>query len=801
MAMAAGGNRPPPAHPGHNGGNLPSHVNSVMANAMQQDPRLQYISQNPGSSSHPQHPVFARPVFYIPTPPPPPFLHYQWPMPLSYNPFACFPGYGMAMPPLPLPPYLEAPGYVLPQPHIQPVDYRRLLRPQVHTPFYQNPRIHLPHTVPVRETVNCEVQTEPTQRGISGNNAGFPLVSSDSGNATVSNSPSSSSSRSEKQSSTEVEDYTLRHCNAKDSQVNRACTNNTVRHDFNIIHPTGTNTVQSYIRSTQESQICKDNIGQVPPLISLSGNGLSNMWLANSPGSVVPVCTSSQREDEIVKERRISVPDILMSWGGCTSQTAVLKTADKELPQNTDQLPSYETEAEHEKSVYLSPTEIKNASVVAEGIDVNNDAEGIFSSDCEMLKILRLPCPVFEPLSESRNSEPMELVGFASHCLIYRDELLHSGNTSHRLLDKEEENGKETKPQDNTTETIPYQMSLSSCQIKSKMNESVWSVESLAPFIPTKEWLLQNNVLEPKLTEVTEETENKRLSTQNDNLITKASKERRPTRRLSSSDFVPMSESCLIFSTPADKPNPSTKPEADHETVSENRGPEHDHNMAPSENNPLTSMILLQSKDVSPSCEDCMDENGSSEPGASQSPNQESVFVNEQQEKSPCSSQTEAFPLNSAAEEKISFTSQLIRQHGMDMKVDGACVVVSQVRNKELCIPVVDQKMAEVSPSKRHLVDCGIQCTELLELKCPCERLGSVGPSERHPLKYSDLMKENNGTTAVFFMNGLVQKNLKRNGQRKNRGHEKRSRKPTMDTVENLGNQKVELREAHDTEH
>lgn len=68
--------------------------NSGMASSMQQDPGQHSTAQDPGFPPHPQHPIFARPVVYIHAPPPPPLLHYQWPMPFSYNPFAGFPSMG-----------------------------------------------------------------------------------------------------------------------------------------------------------------------------------------------------------------------------------------------------------------------------------------------------------------------------------------------------------------------------------------------------------------------------------------------------------------------------------------------------------------------------------------------------------------------------------------------------------------------------------------------------------------------------------------------------------------------------------
>ena len=91
--MAATFNRPATALPGPDGGHPDSRTNSGVTNSVQQDPGPHGSSQEPGSSlSQPQHPIFARPVFYVHGPPPPPFLQYQWPVPFPYNPFAGFPG-------------------------------------------------------------------------------------------------------------------------------------------------------------------------------------------------------------------------------------------------------------------------------------------------------------------------------------------------------------------------------------------------------------------------------------------------------------------------------------------------------------------------------------------------------------------------------------------------------------------------------------------------------------------------------------------------------------------------------------
>ncbi len=633
----------------------------------------------------------------------------------------------MVMPPFPPPQYMEAPAYILPHPHIQPVDYRRLLHTQVHAPSapYQNPnqtrRIRPLHTVPIRETVNSAVQTEPTQRGRGVSRDLSPHIDSDSGHGTASSSPSSSSNF-RKQGSTEVENYTLPCSNAKDLQVNGPA----VEHGFNVVHPTEKITAKSCIRATVETQQRhKDNADQEN--VPSHRNGHCNMWSVGSPDSMVPVCSSSQQEDELVKERRVSVPDILMSWGNGTPQATLLKMTDKVLPKEDHPLPSYQTD---ENSVDQNPTETKNDSVVADGSDNDVDAENILSSkDGETIfKILKLPFALHELLSESRGeNKPMELVDSFRPGLPYTDELLQSLNKSHQLSD-EQESSSETNPHDNTAEITPYQMSFNSVLMKRKMSESIWSVESLAPFIPAKDRLLQRGPFEPDtIIEMTEDAENGGPVTQNDNQIVKPCKERRRSYRFSLSDSVPVSDSLLIFSTPAKKMGPSKTPQMGSEIISETMGAKQGQVVAPLEKDapfsPTSNMTLS-----TPTDED-VEEIRSSEPEANRSPNQESFIVNERQERSGSPEHEETLLLNVELE-RISPMGQLILQNGVDMEEeDGVC----QLQNEQLCVPRADQRIAEVSPSKGHLVDCGTQCTT----KCHCEEeKSSMGP-RKHNFKNS----------------------------------------------------------------
>ncbi|CAB1447217.1 unnamed protein product [Pleuronectes platessa] len=174
----------------------------------------------------------------------------------------------------------------------------------------------------------------------------------------------------------------------------------------------------------------------------------------------------------------------------------------------------------------------------------------------------------------------------------------------------------------------------------------------------------------------------------------------------------------------------------------------------------------LNAKDV--------DENGSSEPEANQSPNQEPLIVNGQKERSPCPPTLEAvFLLSPTLRKGISSAEHLIVKNGVDIEVeDETCgnEEVSRLGNEQLCVPVAKPTMTEVSPSKGHLVDCGIQCTELQE-PCSCrEVMDDMETKRRHPFKYSDVKMANKGQDEGC--GGHLQRNQKRHYQRRNKASE-----------------------------
>lgn len=571
----------------------------------------------------------------------------------------------MVIPPFAPPPYVDSPAYILPNPHIQPVDYRRFLHPQVPVPTapYQNinhtRRIRLPHTAPVRETVNSAVQTEPTQSVVGHYVDGSPPIRSDSGHGTTSDSPSSSGSSSQKQAS--VHDCSLTSNHAKDLQSLKTCKNGADEHGGEILtpHPVDID-VPSCIRTTVERQKCSTaSVDQenVPPY----KNSHCNMWSVGSPDGIVPVCSSSQQEDD-VKERRVSFPDILMSWGGGTPQAPIHKIHDEDFDQDENQLPFYKNVEEQEKSVCRSPT-ATDSSVVLENTDVDDDSANVLCSQ--------------EFLMESRRNGLLEL-GDSGKQSCPSKGLLYSLNMSEREKD-------EMNLPEEPTDMISYQMLLSSCQKKGRMNESVWSVESLPPFVPPKELIRQKKKVEI-IIEMSEESANKG-ATKHDNSVDASSKEKTEFHRISSSDsvsvssdFIPPSQRAVCLSK---KPEMETEPAG-------TRAKQKPDQVSPA-GKTLGSPTLspcdttFTAKEVA--------ENRSAEPEATQSPNQEVTIKNTEQE----------HPKHTLP---VSVDCEVILQTGANVE--------TITRGEERCCLMSRQRTDCVSPSKGQLVDCGIQCTSLL---------------------------------------------------------------------------------------
>lgn len=481
-------------------------------------------------------------------------------------------------------PYMESPTYIVPHPHIQAIDNRRLLHPQVNTPCatYQHPnhtrRVRLPHSIPVRELTDSAVQTEPAQGQVGAYADGSPPVKLDSGHGTASNSPSSSSTTSKNQGSAEVNNY------------EKSCV-----------------TVTLGTRKCPKDSAGKENVPSYR-------NAHCDMWSVGSPDSIVPVCSSSQQEDEAVKGRRVSFPNLL-SWEGGTPKTQKMSNEQLHLKEN-HQL-SGENEVGYEKSVYRNPTGAQ------EGFVANID----------------------EPNDDARNLSSSLLMS----------------------PDHERKKGERISTED-LTEVGHYQMVLHNYQVKRKLNESIWSVESLVPFIPNNEELVEKNNFEfEKITEVREKAGNSQLLTLNEN-----ASEAKGSRQ------------GLFTACVGGK-------------------------------NPLVSLTFpLCQSTLSTTAGEEVDRNGFSEFEVKQNPYQEPAIECKRQRNSTSSKEKESL---FAAGEKISSMGQMI-QNGGNMEVEGGTnenKVASQLRNDQQFVP-----LSKVSQFNEHLVNRSVQCSAILPCSHNC---------------------------------------------------------------------------------
>lgn len=622
----------------------------------------------------------------------------------------------MVMPPFATHHYMESPAYIMPHPHIQPVDYRRFLHPQVPAPNmpYQNPtqgrRVRPPNTVPCRETVNSAVQTEPTQRSVDGYGDGSPPIRSDSGHGSATDSPSSSSSAPHKPLVTELQGYIL--TNEKTGALQtKTCANSTSKFGLNIhlACPTELKNMQSNLKATVATQQSQKRSAENQPHVNK--NTRRNMWSVDSQESLIPVCSSSQQEEETTKERRSSFPDILMSWGGSTPLDTQPTDLEKVLSQDAKQLQSDENQEKRDKLECKSPKEAHTDAVV--------DADQILS--------------VSDKLPDSTRTK-MVSASSVRQCLAFVDEQTATSDQCLAGSDYGHE-GAEENSLEEPTEVIPYEMIFNSCsQMKKKLNESVWSVESLCPFIP-KDWTQQRSVLESEvIIETAEEVKNEGVSSLSGRLVFTLSNE----MNQSVTESVPVSDSWPMYKTPNEKMTMSKQPELIFE-------PAQVQEPAPN-NSPPVQNLSVQSEDLSLMLgTKKVDEDGSSEPEASGSLKQDSGAGSGQLARGSCSlNQAESLPLSSTVEDNIPNKKRVKSPMERDV------VVVPPTTNtegavlpSELCVPGTEQGLVGLSPSKGHFVDCAVQCSKLL----PCAKDCCEEPFRKH-LKYSGSLH----STFVFLV-------------------------------------------------
>ncbi|XP_032392708.1 uncharacterized protein LOC116702551 isoform X4 [Etheostoma spectabile] len=448
----------------------------------------------------------------------------------------------------------------------------------------------------------------------------------------------------------------------------------------------------------------------------------------------------------------------------------------KTLSRNDNQLLSHLAEEEHKKSSYQSPTQTENSPLVPDG--ANDNAKGSLSSKNS---------PTFFELKEAhevqksesrRENEPVGLVDPVRRMLLYTDELPHSRNESQTIPDNEQEDADKTNPHEDTT---PYQIK--------KTTESVCSAESLPLSIPNKDSLLQNGMLE---FEVTDSVPMSKTPPQNDHHVPSYEAEeehvrsvfQRPTRNkngpvmadaaytinaegnLSSMDSATLFKIFKLRKAHEERLAESMKavrrrvPCTDELRLSQNESqklPENEQEDG-DETNPQADTTEIIPYEVC-SSQPARKMNESVKSLAPSMPAKKSSDMDASKTRTlkqgkgivPLAKGPLASP--TPRQSKILFTiteddtdtnrCRVIGQNGVDVE-DEACRN-KEVQNQQLCVQTAAQKIADVSPSKTHLVDCGVQCSELLEHNCVCEMTSSMGPSRWHQSKPLDMKKANYG--------------------------------------------------------
>ncbi|XP_037131511.1 uncharacterized protein LOC119136844 [Syngnathus acus] len=390
---------------------------------------------------------------------------------------------------------------------------------------------------------------------------------------------------------------------------------------------------------------------------------------------MVPMCSSSQQEDESIQERHVSVSDILKCWRAGAPQEAVLKATEKEL-FHKDQL-AFKTREQYEGAVCHTATKTGNGP--------------------RLLGHRRESGEVREPLSKKSTDSQNE------------------GAQSSNDFNESQENDR--RLHENASGSVSYELPLGTPRVERKLNESVWSVESIGPFIPSKEWIMQNMPESQMVAEIAEEPEDG-LSKQYDSILGNC--DGNQSLNPPTPDSAPMSGGCLIYSTPAQKTNPPQTPRRNSAQSPES--PKEHPGMNPTENEPLT---CLQS-DITPS-----GESGSPDLAANQNPNQ-NACNDVQQVKIPCIADQRETPSSSL--ENIPSTTKCTLNNTEAVKSVPEVESSDDLSNHQLCVLLANPRTAEFSPgSMGHCFCIGCHCNKFQESKYPVEELKpNVGSKVKH---------------------------------------------------------------------
>ncbi|XP_077061968.1 uncharacterized protein LOC143714620 [Siphateles boraxobius] len=424
--------------------------------------------------------------FYVPNIQP--LFPYQWSMPTPYAPYGGFHGLDYGMMPLLLPPpCLEVPGYMISHAQLPILDYRRMTPHVAPTIAHQTHRSHFQNSVPVgRVMVSSEVQTEPLCHSIdSHGHAARSQTCSESGRGSGCGSPVSTSPCSS--------DNKLVACPEGTSTLTQNC------NATNTIDLTGLSAVpKSEVLQAERGQIkCNEmpsglKIFQNMELVSQNETDLLQCSLASVQSSEDVVLCSYQSLAVRNDKRKVEAGMLRYSSKHCIpvcTEVTVLRTSPS--------CSTFKTYPKPSRSVVIQSLKAKKKSEMPFHTEVKKDG----NSSNVPFKILRLPFDI------QYHNQPCQLeasIWSVESFIPYvpsREWMIENG-----LLTPQKPLSPLIEPSHSISKLncVPVAQNLRTDAstkyhgLPHQLETSIWSVESLMPYVPSSEWMTENGLLTPQ---------------------------------------------------------------------------------------------------------------------------------------------------------------------------------------------------------------------------------------------------------------------------------------------------------------
>nr|XP_003199627.1 uncharacterized protein buc2l [Danio rerio] len=369
----------------------------------------------PSRILHPDEQLQLNQQFYVPTVQP--FMPYQFPTSSLCVPYSGFHGLGYSVMPLQLPSCVEVPGFITPQ--LQMLDYRRITPHVAPATAHRTRHSNFQNPVPLGPVmVNSEVQTEPICHSIGSHGpAARSDTCSESGRGTGCDSPVSTTPRSTENKSIA--------CPEGVSVLTQNC-----------------NT--SATETTDLSTVPKSEIIQAEQVQSKCGVLLSKHEIIQNKNNKM----ASYNKNDIMQ----------CSLGSVQSSEDVVVCSYRSLAFREDKQRVEAGMLSYSRKHHLT--------------------------SCTELNVLRTPSCTLKKISKPSKSVIAQCV-----------KVKNNSETQFQTKDKDDGNSP-----NNNFKILRLPFDVQNHKLPCQLDASIWSVESLLPYVPSSEWLAENGLLTPQKT-------------------------------------------------------------------------------------------------------------------------------------------------------------------------------------------------------------------------------------------------------------------------------------------------------------